>query len=118
MLVVGTEPSNQIIDVTATALQLEAFSQERDWEQFHNPKNISMALAAETGELLELLQWLTPEESSNPSPEQKLRLAEELADIVQYAIRMSDLLDIDLSEALGVRGSAAKRPHLDESSSS
>ena len=79
-----------------------AFQRERDWEQFHSPKNLSMALAGEVGELLEIFQWLT-EEQSQPASLSKDQLAaatEELADVLIYALRLADRLDINLHEAI------------------
>jgi dCTP diphosphatase len=74
------------------------FAAERDWEQFHTPKNLSMALAAEAGELLAEFQWLTAEESMNLSDESKEAVSLEMADIAIYLLRLSDVLSIDLSD--------------------
>ena len=79
--------------------QLLAFARERDWEQFHSPKNLSMALAGEAGELLEHFQWLSEDASSGLSAEKKDEVALELADILIYLIRLGERLDIDLVEA-------------------
>jgi len=78
--------------------QLLSFARERDWEQFHSPKNLSMALAGEAGELLEHFQWLSEDASSNLSTEKKDQVALELADILIYLIRLGERLDIDLVE--------------------
>lgn len=78
---------------------LRIFAQSRDWDKFHSPKNLSMALAGEVGELLELFQWLTEEQSKNLSREQSKAVEEELADVFLYLIRLADRLDIDLLEA-------------------
>ena len=90
------------IDVAEVAVFLRAFAEERDWGQFHSPKNLAMALAGEAGELLEIFQWLTPEESSAlpNDPKKRARLEDELADIVQYAIRLADEAGINLNAAL------------------
>lgn len=78
---------------------LRAFARERDWDQFHSPKNLSMALIAEAAELVEQFQWLTQEESRN-LPEEKLKkVEEELADILIYLVRLADKLNVDLIEA-------------------
>lgn len=75
---------------------MREFAQARDWDQFHSPKNLSMALIAEAAELIEHFQWLT-QEQSNSLPEDKLKQVEqELADILIYLIRISDKLEIDL----------------------
>ncbi|WP_108649637.1 nucleotide pyrophosphohydrolase [Dongshaea marina] len=80
--------------------KLRQFAKERDWEQFHNPKNLVMALSGEMGELCELFQWLTPEESIElPKSAKGERLEEELADLFLYLIRLADVLDIDLIKA-------------------
>jgi dCTP diphosphatase len=78
------------------------FVRERDWEKFHTPKNLAMALAGEAGELLELFQWLTPEESAQfaDDPQQARALRHELADILFYLLRVADRFDIDLEAAV------------------
>ena len=77
------------------------FAKERDWEQFHTPKNLSMALSAEVGELLEIFQWLTTEQSDNlKESEKKNDVSEELADITYYVLRIADMMDIDLEKAV------------------
>ena len=79
--------------------RLLRFAQERDWEQFQSPKNLAMALAGEAGELLEHFQWLTEEQSANLSPEKQRAVSHELADILNYLIRLAQRLDIDLLAA-------------------
>jgi len=79
---------------------LREFARERDWEQFHSPKNLAMALAAETGELVELFQWLSEEQSANPDPARKQRMGEEMADLLIYLVRLADRLDLDLEQAV------------------
>ena len=82
--------------------RLAEFAKERDWEQFHSPKNLSMALAGEVGELLEIFQWLTEEQSrkSSLNEEQIEAATEELADVLIYALRLADRLDINLEDAI------------------
>ncbi|MET0027220.1 MAG: nucleotide pyrophosphohydrolase [Candidatus Thiodiazotropha sp.] len=80
--------------------RLKAFAQARDWEQFHTPKNLSMAMIAECAELVEHFQWLTPEQSMNLSKEKQGEVALELADILIYLIRCAERLDIDLIDAV------------------
>lgn len=110
------------------AVRLREFAAARDWEQFHTPKNLAMALAGETGELLAELQWLTPEESTRVmrDPEAAARLRSELADVVIYLVWLADVLCVDLFEAAHAkldeserrydaetyRGSARKAPPL------
>lgn len=103
--------------------KLRVFADERDWEQFHSPKNLSMALMVEVAELMEHFQWLTETQSAELSPETQHAVSEELADILLYLVRLSDRLGVDLNEAALrkleknavkypaelVRGSAKKR---------
>jgi NTP pyrophosphatase (non-canonical NTP hydrolase) len=79
--------------------RLKAFAQSRNWEQFHNPKNLTMAMIAECAELVEHFQWLTPEQSMNLSQEKHDEVALEMADILIYLIRCAERLDIDLIDA-------------------
>jgi NTP pyrophosphatase (non-canonical NTP hydrolase) len=79
--------------------RLLAFARERDWEQFQSPKNLAMALAGEAGELLEHFQWLTEEQSANLDNAKRRSVAHELADILNYLVRLAERLDIDLLAA-------------------
>jgi len=88
-------------DLEALKHRIREFAQARDWDQFHSPKNLSMALAAEAGELLEKFQWLTEGESSNLSSERKEEIRDEMADVLVYLVRLADKLDIDLLDAAG-----------------
>ncbi|MFI5493463.1 nucleotide pyrophosphohydrolase [Actinoplanes sp. NPDC051859] len=76
---------------------VRAFAQERDWEQFHTPKNLAMALAGEVGELLAELQWLTPEQSATVMADAELgaRVRAEIGDVTIYLVRLCDVLGID-----------------------
>ena len=74
---------------------LRVFAAAREWDQFHSPKNLAMALSAEAGELLETFQWLTEAQSRNPMPEVRAAAAEEAADVLLYLIRLCDQLGID-----------------------
>ena len=79
--------------------RLREFARERDWDQFHSPKNLSMALIAEAAELVEHFQWLTEEQSAQ-LPDEKLREVEqELADVFLYLLRIADKLNVDLLAA-------------------
>lgn len=80
--------------------RLRAFAERRDWQQFHSPKNLSMALIVEAGELAEHFQWLTQDESFKLVDKKRQAVGEELADIFVYLVRLADQLDIDLSEAV------------------
>jgi len=75
------------------------FAAQRDWDQFHNPKNLAMALAAETGELIEHFQWLTPKEAARLPHVIREEVALECADILLFLLRLCDRLDIDLAAA-------------------
>ena len=90
------------MDVNALAKQLRRFVQKRDWEQFHSPKNLVMALAGESGELLEIFQWMTEDQSRllGKDPKRLGRVSEEIADIAIYLIRLCDTLHIDLEQAI------------------
>ncbi len=79
--------------------RLLRFARERDWEQFHSPKNLSMALAGEAGELLEHFQWITEEQSQNLDEDRKEAVALEMADIFIYLVRLAERLDINLLDA-------------------
>ena len=121
---------SQLVDATTLAAALREFSAERDWDQFHTPKNLAMALSVEAAELLELFQWLTPEQSSavTETPDQATRVAQELADVLVYLVRLADVLQIDLNAAViqklesnaqkypvdRARGSAAKYTEHDQ----
>lgn len=80
-------------------LAMRQFAEERDWDQFHSPKNLSMALASETGELLDCFRWLTEEASYQLDDKQAQAVKEELADVLLFTIRLADKLNIDLLPA-------------------
>ena len=79
--------------------RLKAFAQERDWEQFHSPKNLSMALIAEAAELVEHFQWLSEEQSYQLDDAKREAVAMEMADILIFLIRCAERLDIDLVQS-------------------
>jgi NTP pyrophosphatase (non-canonical NTP hydrolase) len=81
------------------AEQLRQFAQERDWDQFHSPKNLAMALTVEAAELQEIFQWLTEEQSKALGGETLEAVKEELADVLLYTIRMAQVLGVDLLAA-------------------
>jgi NTP pyrophosphatase (non-canonical NTP hydrolase) len=108
------------------AAELRRFAAERDWERFHTPKNLAVSLAVEVGELLEHVQWASDDDLTArfATPDGRQALAEEMADVLIYLVRLADVLGIDLLEAASskiaanakrypaneVRGSSAKRP--------
>ena len=78
---------------------LRDFADTRDWNQFHSPKNLCMALSVEVAEIAEHFQWLTEEQSKNLGQDKLGEVATELADSLLYLLRLADKLDIDLFEA-------------------
>jgi NTP pyrophosphatase (non-canonical NTP hydrolase) len=78
---------------------LRLFAAERDWEQFHTPKNLAIALSVEASELLERFQWLTAEQSTALDDEALARVREEMADVLLYLVRLADRLGVDLLAA-------------------
>jgi NTP pyrophosphatase (non-canonical NTP hydrolase) len=85
------------MDIKTIQKQLSDFADERDWDQFHNPKNLAMALSVEASELVEIFQWLTPEQAEEiMDSSQSDHVKEEVADVMIYLLRLADKLDIDL----------------------
>jgi NTP pyrophosphatase (non-canonical NTP hydrolase) len=95
----GTGQGDSLSDL---ADLLRSFAQARDWERYHTPKNLAMALAGEAGELLACFQWLTPDESVRimQDPSSAEAVEAELADVLQYLIRLADVLHVDLADAV------------------
>lgn len=89
-------PPDSLDDLT---LQLRRFAAERDWETFHSPKNLAMALTGEAGELAAEFQWLTEAESLALDAPRKARVQEEAADVLLYLVRLGDVLGIELADA-------------------
>lgn len=86
-------------DLTAIRDRLRTFADTRNWNQFHTPKNLSMAIAGEAGELLAEFQWLTPEESTKLAAEKLRDVEMEIADVAIYLVRLADVLGLDIYEA-------------------
>lgn len=100
----GTD--NQIMTDTfldQTRARLRKFARDRDWDQFHSPKNLAMALAAEAGELLEHFQWVSESDSYKPDVSKKAEIGYEIADVMLYLIRLADRLDIDIEDAVATK---------------
>ena len=101
-----------LTDSTTTVADLKtrvlAFVRERDWEQFHNPKNLCMALAAETGELMEHFLWATPEQAQAIAHDsaKRVKIADELADVVIYALEFANITGLDLASAIEAKMAA------------
>ncbi|AXH97916.1 nucleotide pyrophosphohydrolase [Ornithinimicrobium avium] len=105
------------MNVERLQVQLRDFAEERDWGRFHTPKNLAMALSVEASELLEIFQWLTPEESqrvmAGPQAED---VKDEVADILIYLLRLTDVLGVDLDSVVAakVARNASRFPPVDD----
>ncbi len=99
-------------ELEAIKNSLREFAKERDWDQFHSPKNFSMALIVECAELVEHFQWLTDEQSKQLPEETLEEVSLEMADIMMYLIRLADKLDVDLIDAVNkkIKLNAIKYP--------
>ena len=89
--------SNAFIETLSSAI--DEFAKERDWQQFHSPKNLSMALIVEAAELVEHFQWLSERQSEELDHDRRAAVAEELADILIYTLRLASQMEIDLGSA-------------------
>jgi dCTP diphosphatase len=98
----STAAPSPLIDVKGLSEALAAFAAERDWDQYHSPKNLAMALTGEVGELSEIFQWLTEEASKSvaTNPDTATAVREELADVTLYLVRLASVLGVDLNEAV------------------
>lgn len=92
--------NESVLDLGALQARLRRLAADHDWERFHTPKNLAMALAAEAGELLEIYQWMAPEESSALDDVDTGRVADEVADIAIYLTRLADVAGVDVSAAI------------------
>jgi len=92
-------PEGRLDPIQDLRNKLRQFAIERDWDQFHSPKNLAMALSVEAAELLEHFQWLSDAESGAMALEKRAKVGEELADVLLYLIRLADKLNIDLANA-------------------
>ena len=88
------------IEIEFLIQRIRQFARDRDWEQFHSPKNLAMGVSVEAAELLEIFQWLTEEESKNLDSTQHGRVEEEIADVAVYLLKLADSLGIDLLDAI------------------
>jgi dCTP diphosphatase len=94
---VSTKPLANILDTLRD--ELRRFASERDWDQFHTPKNLAMALSVEAAEVLEHFQWLSPEAEATIRTDKAAQIRLELADVLLYLVRLADCLDVDLAAA-------------------
>jgi len=103
-----------LLDVAALEAALQKFADERDWKQYHSPKNLAMALTGEVGELVEIFQWLTEEQSKKVAQDKNTARAvrDEIADVLLFLVRLSSVLGVDLNEAVVTKlaANAAKYP--------
>jgi NTP pyrophosphatase (non-canonical NTP hydrolase) len=97
---VGARTARKSNDLASLTRALRAFAGERDWEQFHSPKNLAMAVSVEVAELLEHFQWLTESESFRVGREHRSEIADEVADVQIYLLMLADKLRIDLVRAV------------------
>jgi dCTP diphosphatase len=116
-VVTRREPNTNFMDqlnVSAMLKLQRAFVHERKWKKFHTPKNLSMALAGEAAELMEIFQWLSGAESRNvmKNPAKAKAVSHELADVFYYLLRLADVLNVDLEKAFWdkMRHNQAKYP--------
>ncbi len=95
-------PDGPLVDVVRLQQAIALFARERDWDQFHTPKNLTMALTAEVGELVELFQWLSEGASRRVAhdPATARRVRDEIADVLVYLVRLAAVLGVDLDEAV------------------
>jgi dCTP diphosphatase len=103
--------ADQQITLHELKQRMATFVRERDWEQFHSPKNLSMSISIEAAELMEHFQWLTVEQSEQLDPQALQEIGEELADIVLYSLSMANHLQIDLSETVLAKMSKNERKY-------
>jgi dCTP diphosphatase len=87
-------------DLEDIKVRARRFAELRDWEQFHSPKNLVMALSVEASELVEIFQWLTEQQSDELNDETRARVVDEIADVQLYLVRLADRLQIDISDAV------------------
>lgn len=105
------------MDISALQGRLRRFADERDWQPYQTPKNLAMAMTVEAAELLEIFQWLTPEQSQNLSDDQRRHLGEELSDVLLYLLQIADHGGVDLEAAVErkLAMNAIKHPPLKKS---
>ncbi len=103
-----------LIDISGLSEALSIFASERNWDQYHSPKNLAMALTGEVGELSEIFQWLTEDASKSvaTNPDTATAVRDELADVTLYLVRLASVLGVDLNEAVTqkLQKNAAKYP--------
>lgn len=105
------------MDISALQARLRRFAADRDWQPYQTPKNLAMAMTVEAAELLEIFQWLTPEQSQTLSDDQRRHLGEELSDVLLYLLQIADHGGVDLEAAVErkLAMNAVKHPPLKRS---
>ncbi len=101
------------MDIAQLQQSLRQFAAEREWEQFHTPKNLAMALMVEAAELAEIFQWMTPQESRSAHGDEVVHehIGEEIADVLLYLLQLADRSSIDLDRAVGKKLVKNARKH-------
>ena len=92
--------STSNVEIETLIQRIRQFARDRDWEQYHSPKNLAMGVSVEAAELVEIFQWLTEDESKNLDSTQQGRVEEEIADVAVYLLKIADSLGIDLLDAI------------------
>jgi NTP pyrophosphatase (non-canonical NTP hydrolase) len=102
--------SEIVSDLDDLTQRMREFTKARDWEQFHDPKSLILAMVGEVGELSELFQWLPADAASSLALDEPLRtrVSEELSDVLLYLIRLADVLDVNLGEAAAAKLSSSE----------
>jgi NTP pyrophosphatase (non-canonical NTP hydrolase) len=105
------------MDIPSLQQRLRRFADDRDWQPYQTPKNLAMAMTVEAAELLEIFQWLTPEQSLALSEDQRCHLGEELSDVLLYLVQIADHAGVDLDAAVErkLAMNAVKHPPLKRS---
>lgn len=88
------------MNLAELSILVRQFADERDWRQYHNPKNLVMAMSVEMAELVEHYQWLTPEQAAQLDVDEQSPIAQEMADVMLYMLRLSDELGVDMEQAI------------------
>jgi dCTP diphosphatase len=110
---VPASSARPLVDVSLLQEAIGAFARERDWESFHSPKNLAMALTGEVGELVELFQWLSEDDSRRVARDSATarRVRDEIADVLVYLVRLAAVLEVDLDEAVRSKLAANARKY-------
>lgn len=98
----AVDSPDPLLDISRLADALQRFADDRDWQQFHSPKNLLLALTGETGELCEIFQWMSEADAKDAAkrPETAQAVRDELADVLMYLVRLSSVLGVDLNDAV------------------